>query len=88
MRKFTKGDWKVEAVYGDHFIVLADNRTVADCFGNESNARLIASAPEMYKVLKLMLDAILDYAPYGNPAMKARELLGRIDGKASRDERA
>ena len=37
----------MEMVYGDHPIVTAEGRIVADCFNNEANARLIAAAPEM-----------------------------------------
>ena len=47
MSEFTKGKWEADALYGDHFAVFANEHIVADCFGNEGNARLIATAPEM-----------------------------------------
>ena len=54
MSEFTKGKWTAEAVYGDHWVVFDfdDERTIADCFSSENNARLIATAPEMYRILQ------------------------------------
>ncbi|MBQ3446864.1 MAG: hypothetical protein IJG37_04385 [Synergistaceae bacterium] len=80
MSKFTQGKWTAEMIYGDHPIVTADGRMVADCFNNEANARLIASAPEMYELLKVWTQ-IQAQPTLRNAQETARELLARIDGK-------
>ena len=86
MPKFTSGKWKVEMVYGDHPIVTADGRIVADCFNNEANARLIAAAPEMYEMLKGIIQSTAD-CPMENAGFfrEARELLARIDGEEAEE---
>ena len=92
MSKFTAGKWQYSeyipegiTLNGREYLIQADGEDVA-LVRTESDARLIAAAPEMYKTLKLMLDAILDYAPYGKPAMKARGLIARIDGEEAKDD--
>ena len=82
MSKFTAGKWKVDEIYGDHYVVFAEGlHTVADCFGDEANARLIAAAPELYRMLREELIPTSDYGgllSFSREA-KVRELLDRID---------
>lgn len=90
MSKFTGGKWEVDVIYGDHYVVftndriVADNRIVADCFGSNANARLIAAAPEMYK----LLTAVANYKPdiIWDVVSHAKELLLRIDGEEAANE--
>ena len=80
MSKFTAGKWEVDEIYGDHYVVFAEGlHTVADCFGNEANTRLIAAAPEIYKLLKSVANYKPDFVL--DVVFHAQELLARIDGK-------
>lgn len=80
MSEFTQGKWEVDFIYGDHPIVTANDRIVADCFNNEANARLIAATPDMYELLKVWVQ-VQAQPTLRNAKDKARELLERIDGK-------
>ena len=80
MSEFTAGKWDVEMVYGDHPIVTAEGRIVADCFNNEANARLIAAAPEMYRLLNVWVNVQAQPTLRDSQA-EARALLARIDGE-------
>ena len=85
MSKFTCGTWEVDMLYGDHPLVRADGKLIADCFTNEANARLIAAAPEMYELLKVWVN--IQVQPTLMEAKnKARELLARIDGTEAEHE--
>ena len=98
MTAFTKGKWKVEAVYGDHPIVTANGRIVADCFNSEANARLIAAAPDMYEAITECADTLeaihlrddcneaADLYEIEELIHALWELLGRIDGKEDNHE--
>ena len=90
MSEFAKAPWKYETTEYDPvngtWYRIADEQglLIAVCMHSEANARLIAAAPEMYKLLK---DCVRVERP-GNyiPAFlelkdKARELLARIDGE-------
>ena len=83
MSDFTPGKWESDALYGDHFAVFANEHVVADCFGNEANARLIAAAPELYELLKEELIPTSDYGGILSFSRedKLSELFVRIDGK-------
>ncbi len=83
MSKFTEGKWEVEIIYGDHCAVFANEYLVADCFGNEANARLIAAAPEMYELLKGELIPTSDYGGIISfeREKKIKTLLAQIDGE-------
>ena len=86
MSEFTKGKWTAEAVYGDHWVVFDfdDERTIADCFGSEDNARLIATAPDMYAFIRTIAEDINDCKVDLVRSMRcavAEELIARIDGK-------
>ena len=81
MSKFTCGKWEADVLYGDHYAVFANNHIVADCFGSESNALLIAAAPKMYRLIN---DAagVLIHLNHGDPLVHTiNELLDEIDGK-------
>ena len=80
MSKFTPGEWEVDVIYGDHYVVFGDDHTVADCFGSEGNARLIAAAPEMYELLNALVHREYDNTVTTVLISKAQELLARIDG--------
>ena len=86
MSEFTKGKWTAEAVYGDHWVVFDfDNeRTIADCFSCEDNARLIAAALEMYNELYEVLQLMKGKSNYegdefDSQAKSILELFNRID---------
>lgn len=80
MSDFTPGKWEVDVLYGDHFMVFANDHVVADCFGSEANAQLIAAAPEMYEFLREYVTS-----PYANAhrasKQKALYILACIDGE-------
>ena len=83
MSNITPGKWEADALYGDHFAVFANSHVIADCFGNEGNARLIAAAPEMYELLK---DYNADPAEQMAWLISRHNLLARIDGKDANHE--
>ena len=91
MSKFTKGEWKVIQGAGiDELDVISeDERNICCLFGysvsrwkeQKANARLIAAAPEMYRMLREELIPSSDYGgllSFSREA-KVRELLDRID---------
>lgn len=90
MSKFTQGKW-VTCVDGSVDILDGKGRvigTFCDIVGAHEeaemmdNARLIAAAPEMYKLLRN-----LSFRTSGmeqHEVLKIRELLARIDGKEGR----
>lgn len=90
VNKFTKGEWAVNAHYGcihsgETLIArVANFSEVASTPETEANARLIAHAPEMYKLLK----AVANYKPdtVWDVVFTAKELLARIDGKETKHE--
>ena len=86
MEKFTKSPWKVK---GDWMIVDSTDRLIAqfeplnDELSNSNtpesfaNAALIAAAPEMYEMLKVLLPQIA-----GSPAaLKVNRLLAKARGE-------
>ena len=88
MSKFTKGKWIIDR---DGSAIFSDSE---DCYVAElspansdeqvaANARLIAAAPEMYELLK----KILDDTQNGQFAREdlLKELLARIDGEEVRN---
>ena len=96
MSEFTKGEWKVVQGAGvDEFDVISEDAPLHNCicvlFGyptsrwdeQKANARLIAVAPEMYRLLKEELIPTSDYGgilSFSREA-KLRELFARIDGE-------
>ena len=97
MIEFTKGKWEVVHGAGiDEFDVISKDVPLHNCicvlFGyptsrwdeQKANARLIAAAPEMYKLLQ----SVLKYKPdfVWDVVFNAQELLARIDGEEASHE--
>ena len=83
--KMSPGDWKIDVVEGETFIVGNDNQSIAvmsewDVDAIEPNARAIVEVPEMIKALKDYREVLEVCAEF--PARKKRvdELLSRIEG--------
>lgn len=56
MPDFTQGKWEAQNWDADRYAVFDETGiTVADCFNNEANARLISAAPEMYWIFYNLL---------------------------------
>ncbi len=58
MSKFTSGKWIVKKLFttwGVFAVNEGERKPVADCL-EETDARLIAAAPEMYRILVKVLD--------------------------------
>ena len=91
MTKFTQGEWTYDPKNG---IVHNDGKLIAEVAGaggsnyrherGETNARLIAAAPKMYRLLK----AVANYKPdfVWDVVFNAQELLARIDGEEAKYE--
>lgn len=66
--KGTKGKWEVMKVYGlgTPFIVYVNDETIFQCYNSkqendaQANAQLIASATEMFEMLKKVNDFIIE----------------------------
>ena len=64
MSKFTPAPWKVGFKTDGELVILAGNEVIAriESTRNEdvenANARLIAAAPEMYEVLKVLYEGL------------------------------
>ena len=89
MSKFTPGEWIVKELLSSWgvFAVNEGERTgVADCL-EYADARLIAAAPEMYRLLQ---NFAYPEEPYDTRkaelSNKVWELLRRIDGKEAEHE--
>ena len=86
MSKFTAGNWEVDEIYSDRYVVYTGDRTIADCFDSEANARLIAAAPKMYRLLADAAGVISQFN-LGDPLADAiNELLSVIDRKDDADD--
>ena len=92
MSKFTPGKWEVDG-YGQAVSVF-DEREEATLFivdhvyswadrdgEAEANARLIAAAPEMYRLAESLADLPDEQCMISPLIHEARRLLVRIDGK-------
>ena len=90
MSDFAKGKWAYDPTNG---VIHKDGKLIAEVAGaggsnylhdrGQANARLIAAAPEMYKLLKEELIPTSDYGgilSFSREA-KLRKLFARIDGK-------
>lgn len=94
MSKFTKGEWSCDQLPPDKndrsipittpMAFIAKVLLRHDVSEMEANARLIAAAPEMYK----LLTAVANYKPdiIWDVVSHAKELLLRIDGKEAANE--
>ena len=64
MSKFTPAPWKVGFKTDGELVILAGNEVIARIEPNrdneisDANARLIAAAPEMYEVLKVLYEGL------------------------------
>ena len=90
MSKFTPGRWWIAPPMFDGDVIFAPaqekgrrNEVVAMGILNKADARLIAAAPELYKMLKEELIPTSDYGGILSFAREAkvRKLLARIDGE-------
>lgn len=79
MSQFTKGKWYADEWDIGRWGVFHGDISVADCWDNEANARLIAAAPEMYSLLKQVAYGTCDDCM--PMLVSARKLLAHIDGK-------
>ena len=86
MSTFTPGKWWIAPPMFDGDVIFAPpqdkgrrNEVVAMGILNKADSRLIAAAPEMYK----LLTAVANYKPdiIWDVAFRAKELLARIDGE-------
>lgn len=97
MSKFTKGTWRA-SFEENKYIWSSDDQVLGELYfttpeETEANARLIADAPEMYKMMKNTSNYILEcaklYSPFPDElcmyAERNKELLARIDGEEERD---
>lgn len=64
MSKFTPGPWKVGFKTDGEIVILAGNKVISRIEPSRkedvenANARLIAAAPEMYEVLKVLYEGL------------------------------
>lgn len=86
--KFTKGQWKATISNNGRHQISGDNGkqvcAMWNCKERDSNAALIACAPEMYEMLDEISDGLLDAGGYGNCALAKRieTLLAKARGEA------
>ena len=84
--------WTAENYDKNCWAVFCGDTTVADCFNNpdsEANARLMAAAPKLYK---LVIEELIPTSDYGGILSFAREakirkVLDYIDGKENGHEK-
>lgn len=87
MSKHTDGPWKVEQFKGKAAITTVDNVcTVACVYGDEgSNARLIASAPELLSALKTVTAVLIELTSSSDVCddeiAQARASIQKAEGK-------
>ena len=97
MSKFTSGEWAFDDLTETVNTVSDEARTICimttngvEDFSNEdrANARLIAAAPEMYKMLKEELIPTSDYGGVLSLSREAKvsKLLAWIDGEETSHE--
>ena len=97
MSKFSPGPWKTmddDCVYAMNKLTRIGHILGLSREEQDANVRLIAAAPEMYKLLKniaLYIDATtelqMEHVPdeFYDYAKLIKELLARIDGEAGND---
>ncbi len=95
MSEFTKGKWKCEIaeyipVNGYWYRITDEEGLIAICMRNKPSARLIAAAPEMYEMIKNLVDGVTIAELLNgrqiikvNPVLveSAKQLLTRVDGE-------
>ena len=90
MSKFTPGPWWVAPPFFDGDVIYAPpqekgrrNEVIATCILNHADARLIATAPEMYEAIKGLIgnESRIDTAEALLDAfLELKILIARIDG--------
>ena len=101
MSKFTPGTWS-SSIDPDGVVICSGAYDIAQIVDNDNvkqqdaDAKLIAAAPEMYKILKTLYEepvpiglTVYDPRYYKKMylmRMEIKELLKRIDGKESKNE--
>ena len=90
MSTFTKGNWYNNGQ--SNFVFSAQGKTIAHVsllsFPKEeyrANARLIASAPEMYELLLRYVDLLYERGTEPEIYAETLDLLARIDGEEQED---
>ena len=86
MSNFTKGRWEADTLYGDHYVVFANDHVVADCFKNADNAQLIAEAPVMYELLNKAFHMLGKNTANDAICREIDECLSRVDGAPVQSE--
>ena len=86
----TKGQWKYEVQDEDGwYTVWTDYKgtgaSIAENIGEEANAQLIASAPELLEACKLLLEAVeearIDSDSWEYEYKKLQEVISKAEGK-------
>jgi hypothetical protein len=97
MSEFTKGEWTADEfgayvfahdnqmmickMRGDGYLMLNGLSDKEIIEVQKANARLIAAAPEMYELLKVLVQREYDNTVTALLALEAEKLLARIDGE-------
>ena len=81
--KHTQGKWSVKQspMLSDRHrfsVVINGDKKVCGCGNNKANANLIASAPEMLKMLKKLHESCLNHR--GKKRRKLGELIAKAEG--------
>ena len=84
MSKFTSGKWDyLQSGLGDDeqwYLVGSPERAVG-FIRHEEDAKLIAAAPEMYRLLESIVSLLSVHSYSQGEAVKIHQLLARIDGE-------
>jgi len=84
----TKGNWKARISKNGRLQISGDNGAQVcamwNCKERDTNAALIAAAPEMYSLLDEISDGLLDAGGFGNCALAKRieQLLAKARDEA------
>ena len=80
MSQFTKGKWYADEWDIGRWGVFHGDISVADCWDNEANARLMAEAPTMYDLLNKAFHILGKNTANDEICREIDECLSRIDG--------
>ena len=88
MSKFTPAPWEYERenLRGCYWIHQKGVTRQHVKTNNEANARLIAAAPEMYELLKSLVDILFAHSYSRDKAISIVNLLACIDGEEESDD--
>ena len=95
MSKFTQGEWEWDkenclvftTMYSEdgsserYYVADFEMDYAISREEREANARLIASAPEMYELLESLVNILLAHSYSQDKAIRIVDLLARIDGE-------